>query len=113
MRFPVIFGSKLYKRRDEHPVSEAVPSRMSQSWPWNSQIAVKIKKKKTLLKKRLWHKCFPANFVKFLRTPFLQNTSGRLLLYSEDAACNKCSIEYTFFKFLKNSSETYVGVFFE
>ena len=25
----------------------------------------------TLLKKRLWHKCFPVNFAKFLRTPFL------------------------------------------
>ena len=35
----------------------------------------------TLLKKRLWHRCFPVNFVKFLRTPFLQNTSGRLLLH--------------------------------
>ena len=34
----------------------------------------------TLLKKRLWHRCFPVNFAKFLRTPFLQNTSGRLLL---------------------------------
>ena len=34
----------------------------------------------TLLKKGLWHKCFPVNFVKVLRTPFLQNTSGRLLL---------------------------------
>ena len=34
----------------------------------------------TLLKKRLWHKCFPLNFAKFPRTPFLQNTSGRLLL---------------------------------
>ena len=33
----------------------------------------------TLLKKRLWRRCFPVNFVKFLRTPFLQNTSGRLL----------------------------------
>ena len=33
----------------------------------------------TLLKKRLWHRCFPVNFVKFLRTPFLQNTSERLL----------------------------------
>ena len=30
----------------------------------------------TLLNKRLWHRCFPVNFVKFLRTPFLQNTSG-------------------------------------
>ena len=33
-----------------------------------------------LLKKRLWHRCFPVNFVKFLKAPFLQNTSGRLLL---------------------------------
>ena len=24
----------------------------------------------TLLKKRLWHRCFPANFAKLLRTPF-------------------------------------------
>ena len=23
----------------------------------------------TLLKKRLWHRCFPVNFLKFLRTP--------------------------------------------
>ena len=34
----------------------------------------------TLLKKRLWHLCFPVNLAKFLRTSFLQNTSGRLLL---------------------------------
>ena len=27
-------------------------------------------KGQTLLKKRLWHRCFPANFVKFLRAPF-------------------------------------------
>ena len=32
------------------------------------------------LKKRCsWHRGFPANFAKFLRTPFSQNTSGRLL----------------------------------
>ena len=30
----------------------------------------------TLLKKGLWHRCFPVNFAKFLRTPFLQNTDG-------------------------------------
>ena len=35
----------------------------------------------TLLKRRLWHRCFPVNFAKFLRTPFLKNTSGRLLLH--------------------------------
>ena len=30
----------------------------------------------TLSKKRLWHRCFPASYAKFLRTTFLQNTSG-------------------------------------
>ena len=34
----------------------------------------------SLFKKRLWHRCFPVNFAKFLRTPFLQNTSRQLLL---------------------------------
>ena len=34
----------------------------------------------TLLKKRLWHRYFPVNFAKFLKTSFLQNTSRRLLL---------------------------------
>ena len=34
----------------------------------------------TLLKKRLWHRCFPVNSAKFVRTPFLQNTSGQTLL---------------------------------
>ena len=33
----------------------------------------------TLLKKRLWHRCFPEHFAKILRILFLQNTSGRLL----------------------------------
>ena len=27
--------------------------------------------KKALLKKRLWHRCFPVNFAIFLRTPFI------------------------------------------
>ena len=28
----------------------------------------------TLLKKRLWHRCFPVNFVKLLRAPLLKDT---------------------------------------
>ena len=35
----------------------------------------------TLEKKRLWHRCFPVNVAKFLRTPFLQNTSGDCFWY--------------------------------
>ena len=27
----------------------------------------------TLLKKRIWHRCFSVNFAKFLRTPILKN----------------------------------------
>ena len=37
----------------------------------------------TLLRKSLLYICFPVNFVKFLTTPFVQNTSGRLLLCFE------------------------------
>ena len=43
----------------------------------------------TLLKKRLWHWCFPANFTKFLRKPFSQNTSP---LVTE--TFNKCFIRH-------------------
>ena len=41
-------------------------------------------KSANLLKKKLWQTCFPVNFLKFLRIPFLQNTAGRLLLVSKD-----------------------------
>ena len=36
------------------------------------------------LQKRLWHRCFHLNFAKVLRTPFLQNTSGRLLVFNRN-----------------------------
>ena len=36
----------------------------------------------TLLKKKLWHRCFPVNFAKFLRTPFLtEHLRWLFLLY--------------------------------
>ena len=44
----------------------------------------------TLLKKRLWHMWIPVSFAKCSRTPFLQNTSGRLLLEVIDRHCKKC-----------------------
>ena len=43
------------------------------------------------------HRCFPVNFAKFLRTPFLQNTSGRLLLF-----CELSLVKIYFQKFSKN-----------
>ena len=38
-----------------------------------NKVAVKVA---TFIKKRLWHRRFPVNFAKFLRTPFLWNISG-------------------------------------
>ena len=37
----------------------------------------------TLLKKSLWHRCFPVNFEQFLKKPFLQDTSGGCFLHKE------------------------------
>ena len=42
----------------------------------------------TLLKKRFWLRCFPVNFGKFLRPPFLKNTSQRLLLMFNNESFN-------------------------
>ena len=39
-------------------------------------------------KKRLWHRCLPVNFAKFLRTSFLQNTSRQLLLIVSNIVIN-------------------------
>ena len=45
--------------------------------PWFARLCLeRIKRPAALLKKRLWHRCFPVNFAKFLRTPVSQNTSG-------------------------------------
>ena len=37
----------------------------------------------TLLKKRFWHRCFAANFTKFLKTPFLAEQLWWLLLCNQ------------------------------
>ena len=39
----------------------------------------------TLLKKRPWHRCFPMNFAKFLRTPVVTKHFWWLLLIVEPA----------------------------
>ena len=58
------------------------------------QITVTMSKVYNFIKKRLQHRCFPVNFTKFSRTPFSQNTFGRLFL--ECSAVN---------------SQGYVGIF--
>ena len=41
-------------------------------------------KEDSLIKKSLWHRCFPVNFAKFLRTPFFTKHLRRLLLKNTD-----------------------------
>ena len=55
----------------------------------------------TLLKKRRWHRCFPVNFVKFLRTPFLKNNSRWLLLYLVSYKKYRIVSEHFFWKAIK------------
>ena len=45
----------------------------------------------SLLKKRLWHRCLPVDFVKFKRTLFLQNSSWQLLFDRSKRICQKQS----------------------
>ena len=58
----------------------------------------------TLLKKRLWCRCFPLNFAKFLRAHFLYNTSVGLLLTLNylHRKCCKTSFIYCFILTTKN-----------
>ena len=74
----------------------------------------------TLLNKRLCHRCFPVNFVKFLRTPFSQNTFGRqpleyVFMYQSNAnlhGFNPFDITNRFLHPLKTSEkQIFFGVF--
>ena len=76
----------------------------------------------TLLKKRLWHRCFPLNFVKFLKIHFLQNICRQLLLWLNTVSIWKQNIPYlvdvcevlmlVIYGFTKWSSVTFVYVIF-
>ena len=57
----------------------------------------------TLLKKRLWHKCFPVNFAKFLRTPFFIEQPWWLLL----------ELQIVTFSVLHLSGNFYTGLYFK
>ena len=54
---------------------------------------------KKVLEKRLWHRCFPMNFAKFLKTLFLQNTCGGLFLYFLNSAFHRTIRFSPFFQF--------------
>ena len=50
----------------------------------------------TLFKKRLWHRCFPVNFAKFLRTPFLtEHLQWLLLSIAEPLISLSCGLMFS------------------
>ena len=57
----------------EEDLSETFPN-SDKRWCKNrsSHLGCSIKRACNFIKKRLWHKCVPVNFAKFLRTPFLR-----------------------------------------
>ena len=59
-------SQKFHKNLQENPCARA--SFLIKLQAWGLRPA-------TLLKKRLWHKYFPVNFVKFLAIPFLHQTN--------------------------------------
>ena len=63
----------------------------------------------TLLKKRLWHRCFPVNFSKFLRTPFSIEHLRWLLLKSISNLLIKTTKDdfYTLLRFYFFKREAY------
>ena len=64
----------------------------------------------TLFKKRLWHMCFPLNFMKFLRTPFLTEHLRWLLLFFLNVSFIT-SHTLHFMLFTSTSTSTYFFVF--
>ena len=62
---------ELPKKKTEVVVRRYSEKRCSEKF---HEIHRKTPQPATSLKKRLWHRCFPVNFVKLLRTPFFYRT---------------------------------------
>ena len=56
------------------------PGAASDSFRFSALKAVTQTYSVKTLRQRLWHRCFPVSFAKFLRTPFLTDYLRRLLL---------------------------------
>ena len=89
-------------RNIQHHVFSCLASIMT----WNKFNQINLFQIEAATRGVLWKKVF----AKFLRTPFLQNTSGRLLLFG--SSHRRCFVKKVFLKFLHVSQENIcVGVF--
>ena len=86
------------------------------------RVSFLIKLQASGLKKRLWHRCFSVNFVKFLKILYLQNTSRWLLLWLNIVSIQKQNSQHSFnvcavfilviYGFTSRSSVTFVYIIF-
>ena len=70
---PEVFRKKDVLRK----ITKFIGKHLGQSFFFNKVEGIRPT---TLLKRRLWHRCFPVNLTKFLRTPFLKEHLRWLLL---------------------------------
>ena len=61
-------------------------------------------KVQAFIKKRPWHRCFPVNFAKFLRTPFLTEHFRWLLLDMDCHGKTICMHFSNYYEFVMNSN---------
>ena len=61
-----------------------------------SRFLFKLLRPATLLMKRLWHRCFPVNFAKFLRTALFIEYLWWLLLHTQQKVKNEYCLLFTF-----------------
>ena len=70
---PEVFCKKSFLRN----FAKFTGKQLSQSFFFNKFAGLRSA---TLLKKKFWHRCFPVNFAKFIRTPFFKKHLWWLLL---------------------------------
>ena len=83
-------SKKSRKILEKTPVLESLLNKAAGLWLRN------------FFKKTLRRRCFPVNFGKFLRTPFLQNNSGRLLKQYHTNVVTNTFRDLSFSKYLLN-----------
>ena len=72
---------KTFRRRPGHLLNALCTFNLRPvSRGFQSLFLIKLLAPAALLKKRLWHSCFPVNFAKSLSTLFLRNISGSCFL---------------------------------
>ena len=96
-KFSRIFWGLIFPEKDWFPVQQERYGLLLRSIHWRCSVKkvfleiLQYSQEKTcarfsflILKKSLWHRCFFVNFAKFVRTFFLQNTSGRMFWSVKD-----------------------------